>query len=201
MFEWITRLVSDGGYLGVAGLMLLENLFPPIPSELIMPLAGFVAARGELQIALVVLAGTLGSIAGTLPWYYAGRWLGRDRLRRLAARHGRWLTVSPEEFDRASAWFDRHGGLAVLIGRLVPGVRTLISVPAGIAGMGLGRFLLLSAIGSLAWTAALTLAGYALEDHYAVVADYVDPASKAVLGAVVLLYLYRLVTFRSFPHR
>lgn len=201
MFEWITRLVSDGGYLGVAGLMLLENLFPPIPSELIMPLAGFVAARGELQIALVVLAGTLGSLAGALPWYYAGRWLGRDRLRRLAARHGRWLTVSPEEFDRASAWFDRHGGWAVLIGRLVPGVRTLISVPAGIAGMGLGRFLLLSAIGSLAWTAALALAGYVLEDHYAVVADYVDPASKAVLGAVVLLYLYRLVTFRSSPHR
>lgn len=201
MFEWITRLVSDGGYLGVAGLMLLENLFPPIPSELIMPLAGFVAARGELQITLVVLAGTLGSIACTLPWYYAGRWLGRDHLRRLAARHGRWLTVSPEEFDRASAWFDRHGGLAVLIGRLVPGVRTLISVPAGIAEMGLGRFLLLSAIGSLAWTAALALAGYVLEDHYARVADYVDPASKAVLGAVVLLYLYRLVTFRSSPHR
>ena len=109
--------------------------------------------------------------------------------------------MSPEEFDRASAWFDRHGGLAVLIGRLVPGVRTLISVPAGIAEMGLGRFLLLSAIGSLAWTAALALAGYVLEDHYARVADYVDPASKAVLGAVVLLYLYRLVTFRSFPHR
>lgn len=201
MFEWITRLVSDGGYLGVAGLMLLENLFPPIPSELIMPLAGFAAARGELQIALVVLAGTLGSLAGALPWYYAGRWLGRDRLRRLAAWHGRWLTVSPEEFDRASAWFDRHGGWAVLIGRLVPGVRTLISVPAGIAGMGLGRFLLLSAIGSLAWTAALALAGYVLEDHYARVADYIDPASKAVLGAVVLLYLYRLVTFRSSPHR
>lgn len=201
MFEWITRLVSDGGYLGVAGLMLLENLFPPIPSELIMPLAGFVAARGELQIALVVLAGTLGSIAGALPWYYAGRWLGRDRLCRLAARHGRWLTLSAEEFDRASAWFDRHGGWAVLIGRLVPGVRTLISVPAGIAGMGLGRFLLLSAVGSLAWTGALAAAGYVLEDHYARVADYVDPSSKAVLGAVVLLYLYRLFTFRSSPHR
>ena len=183
IFEWITRLVSDGGYFGVAGLMLLEDLFPPIPSELIMPLAGFVAARGELQIALVILAGTLGSLAGALPWYYAGR----------------WLTVSPEEFDRASVWFDRHAGWAVLIGRLVPGVRTLISVPAGTAGMGLGRFLLLSAVGSPAWTAALALAGFVLEDHYAVVAGYVDPASKAVLGAVVLLYLYRLVTFRSSP--
>ena len=201
MFDWIIRLVSQVGYAGVAGLMLLENLFPPIPSELIMPLAGFVAARGELQVALVVLAGTAGSLVGALPWYYAGRWLGRDRIRRLAERHGRWLTVSAGEFDRAAAWFDRYGGWAVLVGRLVPGVRTLVSVPAGVAGMGLGRFLLLSAAGSFTWTAALTAAGYLLQDHYALVADYVDPASKAVLGGGVLLYVYRLLFSRSATSR
>ena len=201
MFEWITRLVSQGGYAGVAGLMLLENLFPPIPSELIMPLAGFVAARGELQVALVILAGTAGSLVGALPWYCAGRWLGRDRIRRLAERHGRWLTVSASEFDRAAAWFDRYGGWAVPVGRLVPGVRTLVSVPAGVAGMGLGRFLLLSAAGSFAWTAALTAAGYLLQDHYALVADYLDPASKAILGGIVLLYVYRLLFSRSAASR
>ena len=201
MFEWITHLVSQGGYAGVAGLMLLENLFPPIPSELIMPLAGFVAARGELQVALVILAGTAGSLVGALPWYCAGRWLGRDRIRRLAERHGRWLTVSASEFDRAAAWFDRYGGWAVLVGRLVPGVRTLVSVPAGVAGMGLGRFLLLSAAGSFAWTAALTAAGYLLQDHYALVADYLDPASKAILGGIVLLYVYRLLFSRSAASR
>ncbi len=201
MFEWITRLVSQGGYAGVAGLMLLENLFPPIPSELIMPLAGFVAARGELQVALVILAGTAGSLVGALPWYCAGRWLGRDRIRRLAERHGRWLTVSAGEFDRAAAWFDRYGGWAVLVGRLVPGVRTLVSVPAGVAGMGLSRFLLLSAAGSFAWTAALTAAGYLLQDHYALVADYLDPASKAILGGIVLLYVYRLLFSRSAASR
>ena len=201
MFEWITRLVSQGGYAGVAGLMLLENLFPPIPSELIMPLAGFVAARGELQVALLILAGTAGSLVGALPWYCAGRWLGRDRIRRLAERHGRWLTVSAGEFDRAAAWFDRYGGWAVLVGRLVPGVRTLVSVPAGVAGMGLGRFLLLSAAGSFAWTAALTAAGYLLQDHYALVADYLDPASKAILGGIVLLYVYRLLFSRSAASR
>jgi membrane protein DedA with SNARE-associated domain len=194
LFDWITQIVSDYGYPGIALLMLGENIFPPIPSELIMPLAGFVAAQGQLNPVLVVLAGTLGSVLGALPWYYAGKWLGEERVCALAARHGRWLTVDDKDVGKAIRWFERHGRMAVLIGRLIPTVRTLISVPAGMARMPLLPFLLFSSIGSLVWTAALAGAGYLLEANYRLVGDYLDQASKIIIGLIVLTYLWRLVS-------
>jgi membrane protein DedA with SNARE-associated domain/uncharacterized membrane protein YkvA (DUF1232 family) len=193
LFDWITNVVSQYGYPGIALLMLGENIFPPIPSELIMPLAGFVAAQGRLNPVLVVLAGTLGSVLGALPWYYAGRWLGEERMCALAARHGHWLTVDDKDLGKAIRWFERHGRTAVLFGRLVPTVRTLISLPAGMARMPLAPFLFYSSIGSLLWTAALTAAGYVLEANYRLVGDYVDRASKIIIGLIVLTYLWRLV--------
>jgi membrane protein DedA with SNARE-associated domain len=194
LFDWITQIVSDYGYPGIALLMLGENIFPPIPSELIMPLAGFVAAQGQLNPVLVVLAGTLGSVLGALPWYYAGKWLGEERVCALAARHGRWLTVDDKDVGKAIRWFERHGRMAVLIGRLIPTVRTLISVPAGMARMPLLPFLIFSTIGSLLWTAALAGAGYLLEANYRLVGDYLDQASKIIIGLIVLTYLWRLVS-------
>lgn len=196
MFDWITGVVERTGYFGVALLMLAENVFPPIPSELIMPLAGFAAARGGLDIVLVVVAGTAGSLLGAVLWYYAGRWIGPGRLKQWTAAHGRWFTVSPDEVDRATAWFQRHGGKAVLAGRVVPAVRTLISVPAGVAGMPLAPFLLCSTIGTAVWSGLLARAGYLLEGQYRAVADYVNPASNAITGLIALCYLYRVVTFR-----
>ena len=196
MFDWITGLVEQTGYLGIALLMLAENVFPPIPSELIMPMAGFTAARGKLSMVGVVVAGTAGSLAGALLWYYIGRWIGLERLKRWAAKHGRWLTISPEEVDEAAAWFNRHCGKAVLVGRLIPAVRTLISVPAGVAGMALMRFLTYSALGTALWTALLAAAGYLLEDQYQKVGDYLNPVSNVILGLIVLGYLYRVITFR-----
>ena len=193
MFDWITSVVSESGYPGIVGLMFAENIFPPIPSELIMPLAGFVAAQGKLNPVLVVLAGTLGSVLGALPWYYLGLWLGRERICALAARHGRWLTLDERDVGKAIDWFEKHGGKAVLLGRLVPTVRTLISVPAGMARMPLLPFLAYSAIGTLAWTALLTAAGYLLKSEYQVVGRYVDAASKIIIGLIVLTYLYRLL--------
>ena len=196
MFDWITGLVEQTGYLGIALLMLAENVFPPIPSELIMPMAGFTAARGELNMVGVVVAGTAGSLAGALLWYHIGHWIGLERLKRWAARHGRWLAISPEEVDEAAAWFNRHCGKAVLVGRLIPAVRTLISVPAGVAGMALMRFLTYSALGTALWTALLAAAGYLLEDQYQKVGDYLNPVSNVILGLIVLGYLYRVITFR-----
>ena len=193
MFDWIVSVVSGSGYPGIIGLMFAENIFPPIPSELIMPLAGFVAAQGQLNPVLVVAAGTLGSVLGALPWYYLGLWLGRERLCALAARHGRWLTLDEKDVDKAIDWFEKHGGKAVLVGRLVPAVRTLISVPAGMARMPLLPFLAYSAIGTLVWTALLTAAGYVLKSEYQTVGRYVDGASKIIIGLIVLTYLYRLL--------
>jgi membrane protein DedA with SNARE-associated domain len=197
LFQWIVDTVSQGGYGGIVLLMFLENIFPPIPSELIMPMAGFAAARGDLNMAGVIAAGIAGSILGALPWYYAGRWVGSERLKRLAARYGRWMTVSPADIDTAERWFNRHCGKAVLIGRLIPAIRSLISVPAGIARMSLWRFLLFSAAGTAVWSALLAAAGYVLESGYTRVADYMDPVSMIVVAAIVLAYVYRLVTYRA----
>lgn len=196
MHEWITEFLTRSGYLGVVLLMFAENVFPPIPSELIMPLAGFSAARGALSLPLVVAAGTLGSVLGTLPWYAAGRWLGERRLKQWAGRHGRWLTLGPADVDRAQDAFGRHCGKAVLFGRLVPAVRTLISVPAGVARMSLGRFLVFSALGSLVWAGALAAAGHALGREYTAVARYMGPVSNVVIGLLVLVYVYRVVRWK-----
>jgi len=194
VFDWITTIISESGYLGIVLLMLGENVFPPIPSELIMPLAGFVAARGELNPGLVVLAGTLGSMLGALPWYYAGRWLGEERVCRFAARHGRWLTLDEKDVGKAIRWFERRGRIAVLLGRLVPTVRTVISLPAGMARMPLPVFLLCSAIGTAIWTGLLTASGFLLEESYTIVGDHLDRASRIILGLIVLAYLWRLVS-------
>lgn len=196
MFDWVTGFIQKSSYLGVLLLMLAENVFPPIPSELIMPLAGFTAARGQSNIVLIVLAGTIGSLLGATLWFYIGRWLGTERLKGFAARHGRWLTVSPADIDRANDWFDRHGAKAVFLGRLIPAVRTLISVPAGVTGMPLLRFLTWTALGTLIWTSLLAGAGYLLQDQYTRVAEYMNPVSNIVLGLIAAWYLYRVVTFR-----
>ena len=195
LFDWVTGVVEQTGYVGIALLMLAENLFPPIPSEMIMPLAGFSAAQGKLHVVPVLLAGIVGSLAGAVFWYLVGRWVGAERLKRWTARHGRWLTITPADVDQASAWFEQHGGIAVLIGRLVPAVRTLFSVPAGLAAMPPLKFLTYSALGTGIWTAFLTAAGYLLEDQHQRVAGWLNPVSNVVIGVLVLWYLYRVATF------
>ncbi|MBM9594326.1 DedA family protein [Roseitranquillus sediminis] len=195
MFDWITGFLNTIGFVGVALLMFTENVFPPIPSELIMPLAGFNAAQGNGNIVVVIIAGSLGSLAGALMWFYVGLWIGRDRVHRLAARHGRWLTVSPDEFKQAEDWFARHGGAAVFIGRLVPTVRTFISVPAGMARMPMGRFMAYSALGTAIWTTLLGLLGYFLESQYAKVEAWMNPVSNIVLAGIVGWYVWRVATY------
>ncbi|WP_426955625.1 DedA family protein [Muricoccus radiodurans] len=199
MFDGIVTIVRETGYFGILLLMLAENVFPPIPSELIMPMAGFSAARGDLQIVLVILAGTAGSVLGALFWYGIGRWVGHERLKRWSGRHGRWLTISPEDVDRASDWFGRHGAKAVLIGRIIPAVRTLISVPAGLTRMPLVPFLLFSVLGTTVWTALLAGAGYLLQEQYEVVSRYVNPVSNLIVIGIGVYYLYRVMTFRRAP--
>lgn len=197
MFDWITAAVQQTGYIGVFFLMLAENVFPPIPSELIMPLAGFTAAQGQLNIVLVIIAGTAGSLLGALLWYYVGHWFGRKRLKRWASKHGRWFTLTPDEIDQAFDWFHRHAGASVFFGRLIPTIRTLISVPAGIANMGLVPFLAYSAVGTALWTALLAAAGYLLESQYQTVEHWLNPVTNVVLGLIVVVYIYRVVTFRG----
>ncbi|MDZ7726269.1 MAG: DedA family protein [Candidatus Campbellbacteria bacterium] len=195
MVDFITETISEGSYLGIALLMLVENIFPPIPSELIMPFAGFVAARGEMSVIGVVIAGTLGSVLGTFLWYIAARWFGERRVRAFALKFERWLTLTQKEIDDAQWWFDRKGWLAVLLGRLLPGIRTIISVPAGVARMPVYTFLLLTTIGSLVWVSILTILGLVLDAQYVLVEEWLDPVSKMILFGLIGWYVYRVVTY------
>ncbi|GGJ88166.1 DedA family protein [Deinococcus aquiradiocola] len=185
MVEWTLDLMNRLGYVGIVLLMVLENLFPPLPSELILPAAGFAAARGELHLAGVAASGALGSVIGTLPLYWLGRAVGEERLVRWADRYGRWLTVRGQDVRRADAWFDRYGWSAVLFGRMVPGIRSLLSLPAGMSGMPLPTFVLYSAVGSGLWALLLSGAGYLLGDHYEVVGQYVGPVGTGVLALLL----------------
>lgn len=193
MFDWIVAAMAQGGYLALGALMFLENLFPPIPSEVVMPLGGFLSAQGTFTFPLVILVGTFGSVLGATFWYWVGLRLGADRLRRFADRHGRWLTISPQDVDRANAWFQRHGAAAVFVGRFLPGLRTLISVPAGIARMPIGPFLLYTTAGSVIWIGLLAWLGRVLEANYDRVAGWLDPLSWIVIGVFVAAYLWRLL--------
>lgn len=197
MDSWITDLIESMGYAGIALLMFLENIFPPIPSELIMPLAGFTASKGELSLPLVLLAGTGGTVAGALFWYGVARWMGEERLRRIADRHGRWITLSSEDIDKLEDWFQRHDRWAVPAAHVVPGLRTLISIPAGIFAMHPMRFLLLTALGAGAWNGALAGAGYALGAKFDAIERWLGPASTAIMAMILAYYVWRVIRFRK----
>jgi membrane protein DedA with SNARE-associated domain len=195
--SWIERVVEATGVFGIALLMFLENVFPPIPSELIMPLAGYTAAQGNANILLVIVAGALGSLAGAYVWYALGYWIGEEGLKRFADRHGRWLTLSSRDIDKADDWFDTYGHWAVLFGRLVPTVRTLISIPAGLSEMAWQRFFLYSAIGTAVWTTLLAVLGYTLGSRYEEIGAWIDPISIGMMVLIVAVYLWRVATFKK----
>ncbi len=153
MSDWIVRLIEQSGYLGVGFLMFLETVFPPIPSEVIMSVAGVAAGQGKLNYWLVVAAGTAGAMLGNILWYLAARALGIQRLEPIIRRWGRWITMSWAEVQRAQRWFDDHGTFFVFLGRLLPTVRSLVSIPAGLLKMSFRRFMLASTLGTAGWTA------------------------------------------------
>jgi len=196
MEQWITETMKTLGYFGIGLLMFLENLFPPIPSELIMPLAGFTIFQKQMEFFPAILAGVVGTVLGAFPWYYAGKLLGEERLEQLADKYGKWISVSAKDIKKANNWFNRHGTKAVFFGRLVPGVRTLISIPAGINGMAVIPFLLYSTIGTIIWVSFLTVAGYylaSLNKDYHLVDEYLGPVSKIVLAILVIGFILWVV--------
>ena len=194
MGDWVVRLIEQSGYLGVGFLMFLETLFPPIPSEVIMPVAGVAAAKGKLNFALSVISGTAGAMLGNVVWYLAARALGHDRLKPVVHRYGKWLTINWPEVERAHRWFDAHGMAFVLLGRLVPTVRSLVSVPAGLLDMRFRNFMIASTIGTALWTVVLTGAGYKLQENFRDIGKVIGPLSNAVIVVLVAIYLWRLIT-------
>src|SRR5215217_3479078 len=196
MTDWIIQTISNWGYAGIFLVMLAESIFPPIPSELIIPFAGFAAANGDLNLFGVLAAATVGAVVGMLPWYFAGRLFGLERVRYLADRFGRVMAFNADEIDMAVGWFKRFGPVIVLFGRLIPLIRTLISIPAGLSRMSLPVFLLASTTGALVWNTFLTMAGFILHEHYDQIEVVLDPLSYIVLALVVVLYLLKVITWK-----
>lgn len=190
---WVVSVIESLGPLGVGLLVALENLFPPIPSEVVLPVAGYVASQGGMSVGWAVASATAGAVVGAWALYGLGAWVGRVRIRR-------WLEriplMEPEDLDQAEGWFRRHGGVAVLVGRCVPVVRSLISVPAGVEGMGLGRFTLYTLIGSTVWNGGLVWAGYVLGSQWEDIGRYSDWLN-AVVYLVIALLLVRFVWTRT----
>lgn len=175
--SWVEYVVRSFGYLGLAALMFLENLFPPIPSEVILPLAGFLVGRGELGFVLALIAATTGSLVGALVLYALGRWGGRT----LVLRYGGALRVGEADLDRAEGWFERYGNWIVLFARVLPFARSIVSIPAGILEMPMARFSLLTTIGTTAWNTLLLGAGWFLGENWSRVNDLISPVSIVLL--------------------
>jgi membrane protein DedA with SNARE-associated domain len=193
--DWVFSIVDRLGAMGVGLLILLENVIPPIPSEVVLPLAGFRARAGGLNVVAVWPAATAGSLLGALLLYWLGAWLGYDRLHRLAGH--RWFVfVSRNDLERGERVFERHGGKVVLFGRCVPFVRSVVSIPAGISRMPLPRFVVLTVIGSGAWNAVFIALGWVLGENWDRVEGFLGPASYVVL-ALLAVGLVALMVRRS----
>ncbi len=183
----VARIVETLGYLGVALLVALENVFPPIPSEVVLPLAGFVAGRGDASTIGMIVASTVGSVVGAWILYGIAAGVGAHRLHGFVVRYGRWFRISERDLTRAEAWFDRRSDAAVLLGRCVPLIRSLVSIPAGFRRMDPIRFTVFTAIGSAIWNAALVSAGAVLGERWHRVGDVVGLLQAVVIIAVVAL--------------
>jgi membrane protein DedA with SNARE-associated domain len=185
MLHAIVRLVGALGYWGIGLLMAIENVVLPLPSELIMTFGGFQCARGRLTLVGTILVGTAGSVIGALPMYGVGRAMGPERVSGWVDRHGKWILLRGRDLERAGKRFERHGGWAVFFSQLLPGIRGLISLPAGFAKMNLGLFIASNFAGTLVWCAVLAYIGFLLGVNYAVVHVYIGPVLWIALAGLI----------------
>lgn len=172
LIPWITSLIDSLGYVGITLLIALENIFPPIPSELILPLTGFLVNQQKLWFPGVLLASTIGSLLGALLLYFLSFKLGEQRIYRLASKYGKWAGLDKNDLQKASSWFDRHGKKTILIGRLIPTIRSVVSIPAGLTKMEMKTFIVLTFLGSALWNGTLISIGWVLGDQWQKVQSY-----------------------------
>ena len=192
ILEWIAR----GGYLGIVALMALENIFPPIPSEVIMGLGGMAVARGQMRLGWLLLAGTVGSVIGNYVWYALGRKFGYQGLKPFVDRWGRWLTVDWQDVEAITRFFHDRGGWVIFVFRFMPSFRTIISLPAGMAKMPRWRFLVATTAGTTIWNIILAGAGILLDRNFEQLDRYIGPLAIATMVAVLAYYVYRVVTWK-----
>jgi membrane protein DedA with SNARE-associated domain len=186
--SWVQDVIEQLGYLGVALLVVAENVFPPIPSEIVLPFAGFVARRGSDSVVIMILAATVGSVVGALIMYWIAAVIGDDRLHAFTRKFGKWVQIRESDLTKAEEWFDRHAMAAVLVGRCVPLIRSVVSIPAGFRRMKLVPYMLYTFLGSLVWNIALVGAGALLGDNWERVGSYVGVFQWAVVAIVIAVF-------------
>lgn len=199
MTEFILDLIEGWGYVGIFILMFLENIFPPIPSEVIMALGGVAVAQGRFEFWPLVTVAVAGTTLGNWVWYGIGRWVGYERLKPLIDRYGRWLTLDWDEVERLHAFFLKYGSGIVFVCRFLPIARTMISLPAGMVRMNQLKFLIWTAAGSTIWITALAGAGSWFGKQFAEVDRFIGPLAVVAIGTLVLVYFYRVVTWKPKP--
>ena len=197
MDEWIINLIEQGGYWGIAVLMFLENVFPPIPSELIMGVGGIAVARGSMEFWPLLWVGTVGSTLGNYVWFLVGDRLGYRRLHPLVTRWGRWLTMRWSDVEGATAFFQRHGQWVVFAMRFSPFLRTMISLPAGLSHMGHLRFLAFTFAGAMVWNTLLIIGGHWLADYLGAMHGIAGPLIWGTVIVVVGIWLWRVIRWRG----
>ena len=196
--DLITKTVETNPYIAyfvIGFAMFLENLIPPIPSEIIMPLGGFFVYKGDLNFYILIVSGLIGTVVGALPWYFLGKLLNEKKLSNFIDRKGKFVGISLKDLDKSRLWFDKYGVLLVFWGRLIPGIRTLISVPAGIELMPINKFLIWTSLGSLIWVIFLTSAGYLFGENYEIIGLYIDNFKIILKPIFVILILFFLIRF------
>lgn len=199
---WSEKIMLALGYPGIFLVMFLECVFPPIPSEVVMPLAGFLVAQGRFNFFWVIVAGTLGSLAGALLLYWLGSWADEAIVRRWTRKYGKWLQINEADIDRVMAWFSRFGQPVIFFGRMVPIIRSLISIPAGLDHMKMGAFLLYTTAGSVIWNLLLTYGGMLLGENWEVILGWLDAYENVVLILlVVLLFAFAIWYVRFYLKR
>lgn len=194
--DWVLWLIDAGGYWGIFALMILENIVPPIPSELIMGLGGIRVAQGQMSVLPLLVAGTAGTTIGNYAWYVLGRRLGFERLRPLVDRFDRWLTVEWRDVERLNSLFRRHGQIIVFVLRFLPAFRTMISLPAGLFRLGHVRFICWTAAGATIWNVILVGAGWGLGQTIKQIDDYLALAINLFIVVAVIGYIWRLIRWR-----
>ncbi len=197
--EWVQEVIRTLGYPGITIVMFLEMVFPPIPSEVIMPFAGFLAGRGEMNIFLVILAGNIGTITSAIVLYYIGAWAGEPVVRRFVKKYGRFLMISEKDLDRTLHIFDTRGEWVIFFGRLIPLIRTFVSLPAGMDRMPMRKFVIYTTIGSTVWNTGLAVGGMILGEKWEELMFLIERYSRVTYGiiAVILVVLF-VIRLRSF---
>lgn len=190
MTDWIISIMEQLGYFGIALLMFLDNVFPPIPSEVIMPSAGFAASKGQLLLSGVIIAGSIGSLVATALLYWVGRKIPNQSIFNWVDRYGKYLFIKSEDVKKALDWFEKYGHRVVFFGRMVPAVRSLISIPAGMSHMPFWKFMLYSSVGTIIWTTFLACVGYYFGNNIELMQQIFSRVGYVIIIIVLILVAY-----------